>query len=121
MGADVEIEGPDDAGPDGPADDWGARTARSLAMAATMSRVLFVGAVVALALGVLSATLTYTSMDTTGSFGQVATFDSTGSRLALAQASSTLLGSLLPAGLLAAAAMAIRLQAARFEVDVLGD
>jgi hypothetical protein len=119
MGEDMGYGESAAAGSGGSSDEWAAHTARSLDLAGTVSRWLFFGAGAALALGVLASVLTYVSMDTSGAFGEVTTFGSTGSRMALAQSASILLGSLLPAGLLAAAAVALRLQADRFQVDVL--
>lgn len=101
-------------------DEWASRTATSLALAHTMSKLLFVGAGFALGLGLLAAVLTYTAMDTTASWGEAGTFISTGGSLALSQSASTVVSSLLPAGVLAAAAVAVRLQALRFETEFLG-
>jgi hypothetical protein len=120
MGEDMGIEQQVDGDVAASTDGWAAHTARSLELARTVSMLLFVGAGAAFALGVLASLLTYLSLDTGGSFGEVSTFGSTGSRLALAQSVSILLSSLLPAGLLGAAAVALRLQAGRFEVEVLG-
>jgi len=114
------MEEHDDVSAAGRSDPWAARAASSLALAQTMSKILFVGAGLALGLGVLAAMLTYTAMDTTASWGEAGTFISTGGSLALSQSASTVVSSLLPAGVLAAAAVAVRLQALRFETEFLG-
>jgi hypothetical protein len=90
--------------------------ASSVSLAVTVSKVLFVGAVLALLLGVLAATLIYSSANdadsVTGGLGGV-------DKLVAAQAAITLVTALLPAGVLAASAAALRLHSARLESDVL--
>lgn len=105
---------------DGSGDPWAVRTATTLKLTERLSMLLFIGAGLALVLGLVMAIGTYNAAD-----GQLADagglFSSdSGNTFAIVQSMSYVAASLLPAGLLAAAAVALRLQAARFEADVLG-
>ena len=101
-------------------DPWAARTATTLKLTERISMLLFVGAALALVLGVASAIGSYNASGSELSeVGNVFLSQSAGSTFAVVQAMSFVAGSLLPAGLLASAAVALRLQAARFEADVL--
>lgn len=100
------------------ADKWAQTTVRSLALAGTVSTMLFIGAGLALLLGVVGAVTTYSSMTSGTDFGDMTSMSSPGWRMAVSQTLAFLLGCLLPAGLLAAAAVALRLQAARFEAGL---
>ena len=86
--------------------------ARSVILSERIATVLFIGAGVALLLGVVGAVGVASA--TTG-------VDGVGSGYTLAQVCSALVSCLLPAGLLAASGAAIRLQISRLEAEYLED
>ena len=91
------------------ADSWATRTVAAIELSRRVSTWLLIGAAVALGAGVVGLVATvWTSVEPGGFYGDQWP-------LVLAQASSTLASALLPAGVLAAAGVALRLQAARLE------
>lgn len=96
-------------------DGWAVRTAGTLRLARVASTVLLVGAGSSLLFAVVSSVISYSEFF--GGFGELGRLSE--SRLALSQALQVLLAGLLPAGVLLAAGVAIRLQAARFETEFL--
>lgn len=98
-------------------DTWATRTVAAIDLSRTISTLLLIGASVALACGVVAAIATYTSAD---GFGGASVEDgiellSAQRRMLISQSLSIFVSALLPAGLLAAAAAALRLQASRTE------
>lgn len=118
MSLGVDEESEERAEPE--SDRWVKVAVSSLGLAGRVSTALFVGAAIAVALGVFAAVATYVAASDTPEFGEGLTMPSQDWATA-AQVASILLSCLLPAGLLAAAGAAIRLQAARFETDILAD
>ena len=101
-----------DAAPDA----WATRTAKSLSLAYTASSCLFAGAAAALLLAVIGAFAVYRGISPGDDLGDVISFGSS-SAFTVSQMTTILVGGLLPAGLLGAAGVALRLQAARFEAE----
>jgi len=93
-------------------------TAKSLSLTGTVSSLLLVGAGLAVLIGIVGAIATYSATNMGTNLGDVLTMDS-GMGINVSQTLGFLLSSLLPAGLLAAAGVALRLQAARLEVAFL--
>ena len=87
-------------------DSWAARTVAAVDLARTLSTWLFVGAALALVSGVIGVVAMW-SVENGDWMG--------GGAILLSQSASTFTSALLPAGLLAAAGAALRLQAARTE------
>lgn len=112
----------DEETPDGDgADPWASRTAHTLKLTERISTLLFVGAGLALVLGVVIAIASYNATGAQLSdVGGVFSGDGAAQNFAAVQSMTYLSSSLLPGGVLAAAAVALRLQVARFEADVLG-
>lgn len=99
-------------------DAWATRTIAAIDLARTVSTMLLIGAAVALAFGLIAAIITYASSDFFSggvSDDGLTAMVSGQDRMLLATSMQTFVSALLPAGLLAAAAAALRLQAARTE------
>mgnify|MGYP006379791401 CR=1 FL=1 len=90
-------------------DDSALQAVTAVDLARKLSTWLFVGAAIALAAGLIG------SVGTWQAYGN-ATMAMSDNWMVLSQATSTLSSSLLPAGLLAAAGAALRLQATRVEL-----
>ena len=102
--------------PDVTTDEWANRTARSLSLAYTASTWLFAGAALALVLAIVGAVALARGVSGTESVTDMFRSGSS-APFTISQMASMVLGGLLPAGLLAAAGVALRLQAARFEAE----
>ena len=94
------------------ADTWATRTVAAIDLSRTVASLLLVGACIAVAFGIVSAIATYTG---TSGLGIDDGMFAVERRMLISQALSTFTAALLPAGLLAAAGAALRLQAARIE------
>jgi ABC-type cobalamin transport system permease subunit len=94
-------------------DRWADQTARTMRLVRTISTTLLVGAGVAVALGLIVAAV---ALDT--DFGDPGLLGPGGS-YRVGQVAGSLLTCLTPAGLLLAAGGYLRLQAARFETELL--
>lgn len=101
-------------------DDWATTTARSLALAGSISTLLLAGACLALLLGVVGAVATFSTLNRSVDLGDFASMNSSSTSMTITQVSSILLSCLLPAGVLAAAGVALRVQVARFGAENLG-
>jgi hypothetical protein len=101
-------------------EEWASRTVRSVALAESVSKLLLIGAGLALLFGAVGAAATYVALSPDTGLGDLSA-DSDTWTLTISHVTSILLSSLLPAGLLAAAGVALRLQVARFNAEVLGD
>lgn len=97
-------------------DGWAQRTEATLRLAQTASKVLLGGAVLSLAVGSLITVVAFTDFGGGGGFGQPSQWG-----IAVTQSLQYLLGSFLPAGVLLAAGVAVRIQALRFETEFLGN
>jgi hypothetical protein len=93
-------------------DRWAMLLAKSVILSGTVSTMLFVGAGVALLLGVVGAVGFAWGRIRAGGLGTAYT---------IAQACSALLAGLLPAGLMAASGAALRLQISRVEAEYVDD
>lgn len=96
---------------------WAREVVGSIHLARTVARWLFVLSAVALGLGVLAAVFTFLGYQAQGSDG----FGGSGDWLAMSAVAGSLLSGVLPAGLLAAGGALLRIQAARFETDMLDE
>jgi hypothetical protein len=105
-----EDEGPEDEHVE--PERWAMSLAKSVILSGTVSTMLLVGAGLALLLGVVGAVFLGITQWNTGGLG---------SSYAVAQICSALSSCLLPAGLLAASAAAIRLQMSRVEAEYVED
>lgn len=97
---------------------WASRAATTLMLAARISTLLFIGAGLAVVLGVVAAVASYSAYGGTDT-NELMSLSAYDRGFAAWQSSSLLSNSLLPAGLLAAAGVALRLQASRFEAEIL--
>ncbi|UDY35883.1 hypothetical protein [Dermatobacter hominis] len=95
-------------------DRWADQAARTLRLVHLVSTILLVGAVLAVVLGMITAT---TQLATQWSDLGMAT--SGMSSMRIGQFASTVMSSLLPSGVMLAAGGYLRLQALRFETDLL--
>ena len=96
-----------------PSDRWADQAARTLRLVQLVSTILFCGAGLAVALGLITA-ITQVVSD----FSQVGMAVEQLSSFRISQFTTTLLSCLLPAGVLLAAGGYLRLQALRYETDL---
>lgn len=97
-------------------DGWATEVVRSLSIARLVSNILFGGAVVAVLLGIAGAASTLGAYRGGGVFSGGGSY----SGLEIGMALGNLTTALLPAGLLLAAAAALRIYAIRFETELIG-
>lgn len=96
-------------------DDWEPSGRDAVDLVGTVSKALFIGAGLALVLGILGAVATFSGHSSVSAFEAGAATAVQRNSFAISQMSSQLVDCLLPAGLLLAAGMALRVQAGRLD------